>query len=155
MEGPQVAGLIFTVVIILAGVAILLTAMVNRRKVLEMKHRERLAMIERGLVPPPGLDPNGFERRGLGAPAPSRSSARFRSAGVLLIGAGLGLMVILSFAAGQFGAGVGVGGAFALVGAALVLNGILSAGDEAARREDTTRSPAPPHSAGPPTDVAP
>ncbi len=149
----EVLGLIVTVTVIVAGVGVLLMAMVNRRKVLEMKHRERLAMIERGLAPAPELDPNGFERRGLGLPAPSRSSVRFRSAGVLLIGVGLGLMLLISFAGQAPEAGIGVGGAFALVGAALVINGMLSAGEEVVRPDAGTRTGgAPPE---PPGDTAP
>ena len=50
-------------VLILAGVAVLWMAMSNRRRFREMEHRERLAMIDRGLIPPPEVDPDGFERR--------------------------------------------------------------------------------------------
>ena len=152
MEGEQVFGLIVTVTVIICGVAVLLMAMVNRSKMLEMKHRERLAMIERGMLPPPEVDPNGFERRALGMRPPSRSSVRFRSAGVLMIGVGLALMLLISFAGESPEPGIGVGGAFALVGAALLLNGLFSARDEDPRVENVA-TPTPPRE--PPPDVAP
>jgi len=47
---------------ILAGVLVIWMAMQSRRQIREMEHRERLAMIERGLVPAPGSDPAGFDR---------------------------------------------------------------------------------------------
>ena len=40
--------IIFLVMTILAGVALMMMAMNNRRKVRELEHRERFAMIERG-----------------------------------------------------------------------------------------------------------
>jgi hypothetical protein len=108
---------------ILAGVAVLWMAMQNRRMLREFEHRERLAMIERGLVPPPERDPAGFESRtGVGA-QPERSGAtRSRSAGIIMIGFGLALMMLIAFAAGEPGVGVGIGGAFALLGAAFIFN---------------------------------
>lgn len=151
MEG-EVLGLIVTVTVIICGVAVLLMAMVNRRKMLEMKHRERLAMIERGMLPPPEVDPNGFERRALGMRPPSRSSVRFRSAGVLMIGVGLALMLLISYAGDSPEPGIGVGGAFAVVGAALLLNGLFSARDEEPGVENAA-TPTPPQE--PPPNVAP
>lgn len=115
--------------LILAGLAVLWMAMHSRRRIREMEHRERLAMIERGLMPAPELDPLGFERR-LGTPGdaapPSRAASRFRSMGVIMVGIGLGLMMLISFAAGQPQIGLGIGGAFSLLGAAFVVNSLLS-----------------------------
>jgi hypothetical protein len=113
-------------VLILAGVAVLWMAMQNRRLMREMEHRERLAMIERGLIPSPEIDPAGFERRtGLTDQPESRAAARSRSAGVIMIGFGLGLMMLISFAAEVPNVGVGIGGAFALLGAAFLFNSML------------------------------
>ena len=47
--------------IIVAGSVLMITTMANRRRMREMEHRERLAMIERGLMPAPEMDPGGFE----------------------------------------------------------------------------------------------
>ncbi len=151
----ELLGVIVTVTVIIAGVALLLMAMVNRRKLLEMKHRERLAMIERGILPAPEVDPNGFERRALGMRPPSRSSVRFRSAGILMIGVGFALMLLISYAGGAPEPGIGVGGAFALIGAALLLNGMFSARDEGLPDEIASRPATPPPPPEPPTNVAP
>ena len=99
-------------------------------RVRELEIRERIAMIERGLVPPPEVDPRGFERamsryermstirdmRG------STSSGRHRRAGITLIGVGLGLMLLISVAGETPTAGVGVGGFLAVLGAAFLVN---------------------------------
>ena len=124
-EGAQL--LLGVIVFILGGVALMITAMNNRRRMLEIAHRERVAMIERGLVPSPELDPAGFEAgAGLG---PRRevggAGERYRTAGVIMIGIGLGLMILLSFAAGVPDVGLGVGGAWAVLGGASLLNYFL------------------------------
>ena len=133
--------------VILAGVAVLWMAIVSRRRVREMEHRERLAMIERGLAPTPEADPAGFERRtGVARPPQPPQAARSRSAGVILIGFGLGLGVLIAFAAGEPEVGVGIGGGFALLGAAFVINGVLMSRDAplpgpVTTRRDATDSP--------------
>ena len=128
--------LIVVTMIILGGMAVLYMAMSNRRALREMEHRERLAMIQRGLVPSPEMDPVAFEAAV--APsvepfAPAGRADRWRSAGVVCIGLGLGLMVMLTFAAGEPGAGIGVGGAFAMLGATLLFNGAHLRGSEQPR----------------------
>jgi hypothetical protein len=101
-------------------------AMQNRRQVREMRHRERLAMIDRGLVPPPEVDPGAFDANFARPNLPeSRATVRWRSAGVMMIGMGLAFMFLISFAAGEAGVGIGVGGAFALIGAAFFVNATL------------------------------
>ena len=123
---------------ILAGVAVLWMAMQSRRRIREMEHRERLAMIERGLIPPPELDPLLFERRtGVGGGSHTPAASRSRSIGVMMIGAGLGLMFLITVASGEAGTGVGIGGAFAILGAAFYVNAML------AGRYDTSRVPPP------------
>jgi hypothetical protein len=110
---------------ILVGAALLWMAMLNRRRIREMQHRERLAMIDRGLVPPPEVDPAGFEQHSGVPRIESPSAVRSRSAGVIMMGLGLGMMVLLTFAAEAPEVGVGVGGAFALLGAAFFVNAAL------------------------------
>jgi hypothetical protein len=142
--------------IILAGAGLLIAAMVNTRKMREMAHRERLAMIDRGLIPSPERDPAGFEAQaGLTVRRVSSSAVRFRTAGVVLIGIGFGLMVLITFSAGQADVGFGIGGAWVAVGAALLLNYFLMT-----RREEHT-DPAmptrwtPPRPPEPPSNIAP
>jgi hypothetical protein len=89
--------------------------MKQRTKVLEMAHRERLARIERGLPigPEPDLDP---------APARTRvaRSSRLLTAGIAVVGFGLGLGVLLGFTAGETEIAFGLGGAVAIVGATFI-----------------------------------
>ena len=59
--GEETLILTICVVFVGAGVALMLMAMKNRRYMRELAHRERMAMIERGLVPAPESDPVLFE----------------------------------------------------------------------------------------------
>jgi hypothetical protein len=127
--------------LILAGVAVLWMAMQSRRRIREMEHRERLAMIERGLIPPPELDPGLFEQRAGILRPETPASARSRSLGVIMIGIGLGLMLLISSAGEAPNIGVGVGGACALLGAAFLVNAKLSA------RQDVHQAPPAPNRA--------
>jgi hypothetical protein len=125
---------------IVAGLAILWIAMSSRWRLREMQHRERLAMIERGLLPSPEMDPGAFERRtGLGTAPVSQTGARSRSAGVIMIGFGLGLMMLISFAGEAPDIGIGVGGAFALLGVAFYVNGVLSSRQDVYQMPSSSR----------------
>jgi len=126
VEAEEIIVIILSSLGIMAGVAVIWMAMQSRRQIREMEHRERLAMIERGLLPAPELDPAGFERRLTGLrPAPPPGAVRARSSGVIMISLGLAFMFMLAFAAGAPGVGVGIGGAFALVGAGFFVNSLL------------------------------
>ena len=135
---PEQVVLLSMVLMIFAGVAVLWIAMWNRRHIRELEHRERLAMIDRGLIPPPELDPAGFETRS-GVARPSRTGERARSAGVIMIGLGLGLAMLIGFTAGEPDIGVGIGGAFALLGAAFLINALLSRNDRTPSASDAYR----------------
>jgi hypothetical protein len=121
LEEGEVALFVLTL-IVFGGLAVLWMAMVNRRAVREMEHKERLAMIQRGVVPAPETDPLGFEAATAPADSLSPRAERWRSAGILCIGLGLALLMLLTFAAGEPGAGMGVGGAFAVLGGTLLFN---------------------------------
>lgn len=126
MEGDQVSVVIVSALIFLSGLAVIWMAMQSRRQIREMEHRERLAMIERGLVPGLEADPGALDRRFTPArPPESRSASRARTGGVTLISLGLALMFMMTFAAGQPEVGLGIGGAFALVGAGFYVNSVL------------------------------
>ena len=105
--------------IVFGGLGVLYLAMTNRRALREMEHRERLAMIQRGLIPSPEADPLAFEAA-TGGSYDGRRSERWRSAGITIVGFGLALMMLLSFTAGEPGVGIGVGGAFAVLGVHVV-----------------------------------
>jgi len=99
----------------LAGVFVIMMAMRQRSQQLEMQHRERMAMIERGLVP---IDPARIAHR-LSSGGRSDSAARSMSLGIIVIAVGLGLMTIVSIAGGSPQAGVGVGGAIVILASPL------------------------------------
>jgi hypothetical protein len=131
VEGEEAVVLMGTFVL-MSGVAVIWMAMRSRRHIREMEHRERLAMIERGLLPAPEVDPAAFERRLAGTLRSPESPAavRARSSGVIMIAIGLAFMFMISFAAGEPGVGIGIGGGFALVGAGFFVNSLLmSRGD--------------------------
>ena len=146
MSEEQVMVIVFSLMIF-AGVAVLWLAMSNRRALREMEHRERIAMIQSGMVPAPEADPLAFETQ-FEPPSSSLSRKdRWRTAGTLTIGLGLALVVLLTFT-GEMDIGFAVGGAFAVLGASFLLNGtLLSATPATVRpmvRRTSTGTPTPP-----------
>jgi hypothetical protein len=114
----------------------------RRARMREFAHRERLAMIEKGLVPPAELYPGGpplsvVEGALASDPSarPSRVATRFRSAGVMFVGLGVALALIIGVTAGKPNVGLGIGGAIVALGAAMIVNAVLTAreGGDAAR----------------------
>ena len=121
-SGEMFAGIF--VVGMLAGVFVIFMAMRQRQLQLEMQHRERMAMIERGQVP---TDPPHPAHRLIGGVA--RSSAvgsRSMSVGIVVIAFGLGLMTIIGIAAGAPDIAVGIGGAIVILGVAFIANSLVS-----------------------------
>jgi hypothetical protein len=110
----------------------------------ELEVRERIAMIEKGFIPPPEANPRGFEQameaidqNAASADHPGgtrhhRGPERYRSAGITLIGIGLGLMLMLGIAGGSPERGIGIGGFVAMIGLASLINGLFE-------RRDRTR----------------
>jgi Domain of unknown function (DUF6249) len=141
---------LFLLVSIVAGVVLMIAAMNNRRKMREMEHRERLAMIERGAVPPPETNPAAFEAAvGLDDSKDGDNSHRYRTAGVLMVGLGFGLMFVIGVAGGAPEAGFGIGAAWVSLGGASLLNYWLmsrrSERERRARWSSPVRRPDPPN----------
>jgi hypothetical protein len=140
---------------IVAIIGVFATAIVvtlARARVRELEIRERIAMIEKGLVPPPEVDPRGFDtamdryeriRRVRGQNR--RSPRRHRSAGVTLMGVGFGLMVLIAFAGESPSSAVGVGGFLVVIGLAFFLNSLF----DHHLTEPIAGSPEPGRTAGP------
>ena len=132
---------------IFAGVAVLWLAMSNRRALREMEHRERIALIQAGIVPAPEADPLAFETQFEPSSSLSRKD-RWRTAGTLTVGLGMALLVLLSFT-GNGDIGFAVGGAFIVLGLSFLLNGtLLSPTPTAVRpmvRRTSTGTPTPPN----------
>jgi hypothetical protein len=93
-----------------------------RRTLRELEIKERVALIEKGLSPPPELLPTGSVES---VNVPATRVDRYRTAGILFVGLGLALMLLLGAAAGQPQIGLGVGGAIAVLGAALIANSVF------------------------------
>jgi hypothetical protein len=114
------------VVVIVGWALITLFRMHIAGRAREQAHRERLAMIERGLVPPPEGDPAQFER--MMDWHPSRSfnrAADSRRTGIILIGVGVGLAAMFSIMG--TGKPVGVGALLVLMGVAFLVNAMFEA----------------------------
>jgi peptidoglycan/LPS O-acetylase OafA/YrhL len=99
---------------IAGGVFVIVSAMKYRAKILEMAHRERLALIERGLKPAGPLVALESNR-------PRARSSRMMSGGIVIVGFGLALALMIGFTSGQPEIAVGIGGAVAILGAAFIV----------------------------------
>ena len=122
-----------------AGVFIVYLGLRQRSQQLEMRHRERMAMIERGQIPL--SEPSGVAsgRRIDGGAAPA---SRSLSLGIIVVGFGLALMTIISIAGQSPEAGVGLGGAIAILGGAFIVRSLFdSPGPSAVSR---SAPPVPP-----------
>jgi uncharacterized protein DUF6249 len=125
-----------------------------KARVRELEIRERIAMIERGLVPPPEVDPRGFDRamnrverlreyRGRGA-------GRHRRAGVTLMGVGFGLMVLIAFTSNETSVAIGVGGFLVVMGIAFFINSMMEASIDPPYPSSRSFGAAPPSAPAPP-----
>ena len=102
-------------------------------RVRELEIRERIAMVERGLVPPPEVDPRTFEREmdrherryARHYERQTARGGRHRRSGVTVMGLGAGLMVLIAFAGGEPGVAIGVGGGIMILGLAFFINSLV------------------------------
>jgi hypothetical protein len=118
--GALVVGL--PLAIMLCGVAIVITGMIFKARMLDLQHKERLAMIERGLTPPPESSPTGSLNA---RTAVSGKSNRARSVGVIIIGIGLAFMCLFGIAAASPQEAIGIGGAIVILGASFIVRSML------------------------------
>jgi hypothetical protein len=119
---------------IVGGITYSIVKTVAMARVRELEVRERIAMIERGLVPSPETNPHGFERamnvvqdldRHEYGRLYRRGPERPRSAGITLMGVGFGLMLLIAFAGEEPGTAIGVGGFLVILGIAFVINSLF------------------------------
>ena len=151
---------------IVGGISLAIYKTAAMARVRELEVRERIAMIERGLIPSPESNPRGFEQA---MSAITRSAdrdwyddpqvrafmrqrfyhraERQRGAGVTLMGIGFGLMLMLAFAAGEPGQGLGIGGFMVLIGFAFFINSLFERRERS--RQDAFAGQ-PPSSQAPP-----
>ncbi|HTH25613.1 MAG TPA: hypothetical protein VL919_10900 [Vicinamibacterales bacterium] len=124
-----------------SGVFIIFMGLKQRSQQLEMLHRERMAMIERGQIPL--SDPDHHDRRvviNTGAAPSSRSL----SMGIIVVGLGLALMTIISVAGESPEVGIGVGGAIAIIGGAFIVRSMLVRPEGTVTRSTAMTPPRPP-----------
>ena len=120
-------------VVIIGGLINAALALHHRARLKELVLRERIAMIEKGVTPPPEVDPAAFDsgwEEKAGRPGVETTHAKHRTAGVILTGVGLGLILLISLTANDMAIGIGVGGAIVILGLAFLINSILSARTE-------------------------
>jgi len=112
--------------------AYIIVLTLSKARVRELEVRERIAMIERGLVPPPEVDPRGFDRAMRSYDrSRHRGPGRHRRAGITLMGVGFGLVMLIGVAGGSMNEGIGVGGFFVIMGLAFFINSLFDhRGDE-------------------------
>jgi hypothetical protein len=120
MQFEELFSMVF-VVGMFAGVFIIYMGLRQRSLQLEMQHRERMAMIERGQIPL--AEPVPGARRALPNSAPS---SRSLSAGIVVVGVGLALMTVISIAGQSPETGIGVGGAIAVLGGAFIVRSLIA-----------------------------
>jgi hypothetical protein len=126
-------GLLFTpfgiaIVAICGGILSGIVATLSKARVRELEIRERIAMIEHGLVPPPERDPKGFEQqmRVVDHVQQRHVGPRFRSGGIMVMSVGLGLMTLLWFVGVEREA-IGIGGFLVMIGLGLFVNSLFAA----------------------------
>lgn len=147
------------IIAIIGGLTLAALKVYQAGKIRELELRERIAMIERGLVPPPEVDPARFERVMGGHERWYASSdvraERHRTAGVMMLGVGLALMLLIAFTSGEEEVGIGVGGAIAMLGAAFLVNSYLSSQRPGPPLRDISPHSRPPQGDPPPPPGAP
>src|SRR5712692_4207288 len=128
--------ILIPIVAIIGGFVVAIVNSVQRARIRELEIRERIAMIEKGLMPPPEVDPPGFDRAmhrvehfqrrldGIQRYQWRTSASRHRRAGIVLIGVGVGLMVLIGFS-GSPDEALGVGGFIAILGLAFLINSLF------------------------------
>ena len=122
------------------GVFIIFMGLRQRSQQLEMHHRERMAMIERGQIPL--NEPSAYLHDKPVMVSGAARSSRSLSIGIIVVGLGLALMTIIGVAAESPEVGIGVGGAIAILGGAFIVRAIIVRSD--AGSPVSAPPPAPP-----------
>ncbi|MGH9386084.1 MAG: DUF6249 domain-containing protein [Vicinamibacterales bacterium] len=112
-----------------AGVFIIVRGLKHRAQTLEMAHRERMAMIEKGMVPSPELNPGHAAWAAGRGPHVSlgpvlhdvHSSQRSLTLGIVIVAIGLGFISIIGVAGQSPEPAFGLGGAIVIVGLAFIV----------------------------------
>ena len=122
MQAQELFALVF-VIGMFSGVLIVVMGLKQRSLQLEMRHRERMAMIERGQIPL--AEPTGSASSAQRLDATAARSSRSLSLGIIVVGLGLAMMTIIGIAGDSAEVGVGVGGAVAILGGAFIVRSLV------------------------------
>lgn len=129
---PAIMGMMIPIVAIIGGIVVVVVSMMSKARLRELEIKERIAMIERGMVPAPESDPRGFDHAITRLEQVQRirelqgnASGRHRRAGITLMGVGFGLMVLISFAGENPSTAFGVGGFLVVMGLAFFVNALF------------------------------
>ncbi len=142
---PYVWPFLIPIVAIIGSFTYVIVLTLSRARVRELEVRERIAMIERGLVPPPEVDPRGFDRAMDHYDRYRyRAPGRHRRAGVTLMGMGFGLMMLIGVAGESMSSGIGVGGFLVILGLAFFINGLFERQSEPYPPAGSRPAPPPP-----------
>ena len=141
MAGEELFAMVF-ILGMFAGVFIVYMGLRQRSQQIEMQHRERMAMIERGQIPlsEPTHARAAGERQPVYQDVPSN---RAMSVGIIVVGLGIALMTIISIAGESPEVGVGVGGAIAVLGGAFIVRSLLVRPDTLSPRQEYRAGPPP------------
>ena len=153
---PAIMGMLIPIVAIVGGITVVIVSMMTKARLRELEIKERIAMIERGMVPAPEADPRGFDHAITRLEQVQRirelqgnAGSRHRRAGVTLMGVGFGLMVLISFTGEDPATGFGVGGFLVVIGLAFFINALFdrrqSPPPSTISSAAPTASTAPPH----------
>jgi hypothetical protein len=134
------------IAVMITGVVVVMAGLRHRAKMLELVHRERVAMIERGIMPPE-LNPILAESHRLRDSGAVRG--RSFSVGIIVVGFGLALMTIIAVAGGDVTTGIGIGGAIAILGAAFIVRSVLTSAEPPPPPFHPSRPPSVPPTNGP------
>jgi hypothetical protein len=127
MFDSDISPFMIPIVAIIGGITAGIVSVLAKSRVRELEIRERIAMIERGMVPAPEADPNGFERRMHAVERVQHGNAapRFRAGGIMVMSVGFGLMMLFWFL-DEPRVGMGIGGFLVIIGFGLFVNSLFS-----------------------------
>ena len=135
------------IVAIIGGISVAIASIISNGKVRELRIRERIALIEKGLVPRPEVDPAGFDlamgRHDKPGGAGGGIKPALRRAGVMVISIGFGLMLLIGVTGNSPRTAIGVGGFLVIVGAAFLVNSLFESGRHAPMPAGRPSIPAP------------
>jgi hypothetical protein len=121
MQGDELFAMVF-ILGMFSGVFIIYLGLKQRSAQLEMRHRERMAMIERGQIPLDEPIDGPAPRRAYRAAAAASTSL---SLGIIVVGIGLAMALVIGLAGEAPTIGLGIGGAVAVIGGAFIVRSIV------------------------------